>query len=357
MKWNPKPVIAAFVLLSAPMTSFAQTPGYLRYSEIMKMLEASDLNYRFVGFSELDTLKPEESGSVLFPEFVQHVKLPVVERSDSGINLTSFLVDSAVQVLTEDAERFYWDKKYKKARKKYEAALKLQPDAYFLELYIGDTFLMEDNPSTALEHYERAKLANPMDYRCYMFPASALMRLGRMEEALDSYISALVLKPRHKNLLLILEGFAPLLNVSIRNVEFVPKAVVFEKEGGVDIFVATEQDHGVWIGYATAKAAVLGEVEFRKRLTGDESKGWSSVFERQAIMTTMEFYLSGKADRSLEPIPQLDAIAQIAEGGYFGEYIVYEIASRMHPDVTLTLPDEARSRIRSFIEKYVVVKN
>ena len=48
-------------------------------------------------------------------------------------------------------------------------------------------------------------------------------------------------------------------------------------------------------------------------------------------------------------------ILTIMQDGYLSEFIIYEIASKMNPDIILQMPKDFQDRIREYVERYVVV--
>jgi len=67
-------------------------------------------------------------------------------------------------------------------------------------------------------------------------------------------------------------------------------------------------------------------------------------------------YLSLKKDNNVEQNEYLDRLAAIVKSDYIDGFILYEILSHLNSDVVLLMPQTVRDEVRSYINKYVIVR-
>ncbi|MBT5873151.1 MAG: tetratricopeptide repeat protein [Candidatus Latescibacteria bacterium] len=345
--------VALLVILALFNTTvgFAQENNIRSFGELLEIMEASEVMYNVTLFSELPDYDPLTSADELFPTLADHVEYPWVEEGDdTGYSLMTYPMDSLALQFLFEGEPFYQEDDFEKARSYYEKALKANDQFYVSYLHLGDTYLFSGDPETAITYYQRAAVLNPYDYRCFYYLANAMVRAGRKDEALASYISALSLKPRHENLLSTISNNQDFLDVVVMDVSFTPEALV-RKTGDQEVSLyLSESDNGIWMPYAFAKAVWLGEGGGRS-----DARTWSSQSELEAMVAVVDGYAGRLESGDIAPVPWLDRLSVLATNGWLSQYIIYEIGSRMNPDVTLTLNPDIRDSLREFIREHVVV--
>jgi hypothetical protein len=66
-------------------------------------------------------------------------------------------------------------------------------------------------------------------------------------------------------------------------------------------------------------------------------------------------YMSQRLTFEVKPKIEFERIFQTKEDGYFPQFLLYEIGSRMVPDVMIMADKEQRTKMKEFIRRYVVV--
>ncbi|HEY0093756.1 MAG TPA: tetratricopeptide repeat protein, partial [Archangium sp.] len=240
------------------------------------------------------------------------------------------------------------------AAKLYAQAAERCPRCYLVWLFRGDAALFGGNPTTALAHYDKAAQLNPNDYRAHFYRGSALVRLGRYEEARDAWAWSLVLNPRNP---IIRQFFQnnPSVGLAITGDVVVPRGIALQEEDGVVIHFDPDR-HPAWFAYANCKAIWLGEPSHRQELTGSTDHIFSSTEELECLASAASIYESqlrkGEEAREDSSLERLWAIIQDKKAT---ELVLFEMAARVHPQMTLTLDDEARERLHAYVLKYVLV--
>lgn len=346
-----KAVLLFLLALLNTTAGYGQENPIRSFGELLEIMEASEVTYNVTLFSDLPDFDPMTSADELFPSLAVHVEYPWVEQNDDrGYRLMGIPMDSLALRFLVEGEPFYQEDDFEKARTYYEKALEANDRFYVSYLHLGDTYLFSDDPETAITYYQRAGVLNPYDYRCFYYLANAMVKAGRKDEALEAYITALVLKPRHENLLSTISNYQDFLDVVVMDVSFTPETLV-RKTGDQEVSLyLSETDNGIWMPYAFAKAVWLGEGGGRT-----DARTWSSQSELEAIVAVVDGYAGRLESGDIAPVPWLDSLVKLATNGWLSQYIIYEIGSRMNPDVTLTLNPDIRDSIREFIQEHVVV--
>ena len=326
---------------------------FLSNSEIIKIMESSKTTYSITSTEELDNISISEFSKLYFPQLTHHVEYPLVVENDSSLYLKSFPFDSLAWKVLLRGEECYKDQDYEQALLYYKEAINLSENFYIAYLNAGDCHLMQNNFPEALSYYKKAYNINPYDYRCSFYQGTAYSKLEDYINAKKFYLNALVLKPRHTNLMNVLSSLSDKLEIDVNEQTFEPKALAKMEDGKVEIYLDLK-NNTVWMAYAFAKAIWLGEKEVRLKLSNDVDTKWNSIAEKQALLCLMENYINLLDDNKIQHDEYLDRIMNILEDGYLDEFVIYEIASKMNPDVVLQLPKNFQVRIKEYLEKYVI---
>jgi tetratricopeptide (TPR) repeat protein len=347
---RPAPTSATESASEAGRPASAGRPEILSPAEVMKRLEDSKVQYR---------LDPKDSppggwAEELWPLRVEPVEVPRVVIEDGHRVIHEWPENPQAQELINQAEEHYQARRYAEAAKLYEKAVAVCPDCYLARAYLGDAKLFAGDPAGALVDYQKATEINPDDYRLYYFQGSALARLGRLKEARDAFAWSLVLNPRNP----ILREFFQQnrgLGMAILDDVLVPRG--FAHEDGKAVAVEFDPDYGpAWLAFANCKALWLGEASHRKEMTGTTEIHFSSIEETECLASTVMVYASQKEKGEQGPTdPSLDRLMAVIQDGMVDELILFEMATRVHPQYTLTLDDEERQRLKAYVLQHVLL--
>jgi tetratricopeptide (TPR) repeat protein len=353
---------AIFLVLLGPV-AMANSPEadrgrrMLSPPEILEIVEKSDVMYNIVCPIEgLPDVNPANTAKNLFPLSAQPAEYPLLMTKDDGSTvLAEYPFSAEVSDMFNEAENLFTNGRYAEAIRSYQKIIDRSPDCYIAYAHIGDSYYKMKQHHQAIGYFDKAIEINPLDHRTFLYKADALMHLGRPDEAKAAYIHALSLRPRYWLALANLRHFADTLNVEVRTDLFQPKVFVRREKDAIGVYISDEQSLNVWLPYALAKAIWLGEPSHREPHLGDPTYRWSSAEETEALYSLITVYKTLKHLDATKPDPKLDLLEKITEAGDLPYFIGYEIASRISPHVTLTLPEEVRQSLREFIAKYVVV--
>ena len=78
--------------------------------------------------------------------------------------------------------------------------------------------------------------------------------------------------------------------------------------------------------------------------------------ERECLVNLLSVYVAHRGEKDAVDDDRLNRLEAIAKDHLLDALIIYELASRVSPQVVLTLSDEERSRVRTYVEKYVLTR-
>jgi tetratricopeptide (TPR) repeat protein len=350
--------IAAVLSLStlvAPVDGVKTTPHhkFLALQEIMKRMESSPVAYRLADVDKLTDVPVDSFIELLWPLQVRPARLPRIVREPSGRRtIAEWQMAPAAAPLLDEAEANYSKKDYAAAAEKYRAILELDPQFYLVHASLGDCALFSGDAKTALKHYQRAIQINPDDYRPHFYQGNALMALGRKKEAVDSFVDSLMLKPRNPILLDQLRSHAEQLGISVQPDLLAPKA--FVRKEGKAIAAYSDKDAPYWLGWAVCKAFWLGEASHREEMTGSPEPGWSTLEDMECLAALVGAYEIDAKKPGAVRNPAIERLEQVLKDGLAGAFVVYELGSRLDPQISLKIDLAFRDVLRRYIRKYVL---
>ncbi|MFP2929069.1 tetratricopeptide repeat protein [Pyxidicoccus sp. 3LG] len=327
-----------------------EEPPYLTPAQILKRLEESKVSYRVEGKDS----PPGGWAEQLWPQRVQVVEYPrvVVERGARVIR--DWPENPKARALLEEAEPHFQAKRYAEAAKLYARATEVCPDCYMAWNFRGDAAYFADDASTALGFYQKAIALNPEDHRSWFFQGNALAKLGRFDDALDSWAWCLVLSPRYPIIRQFFRTNAH-LGLVIRDDVIVPRGFAERVKDGVSIQFDPNHDPA-WLAFANCKALWLGEPSHRQEMTGTTDEHFTSVEELECLGSALVIHQGQKAQGKTEASdPTLDRLFAIAQDRMLQEAVLFEVGSRVHPQVVLTVEDAVRQRLKTYVLSHVLV--
>ena len=291
-------------------------------------------------------LRAEQVPELLWPRRVEPVPWPrLVAGPDGKAAVAPTPIPVAVAQLlalmrpTEDPELL-------RHRLAQLAELKRRhPRCHVLDRAAADALLALGRPEEALGAIDAALALDDVDATIHLRRAAVLCELGRFGDALDSLVTGLALGPRHPAAAKLLADYhAPLDNRTLA-APFAPRA--FPEQDGDDWTVhfvpgASPADEP-WLAYA------LTLLVHRAGLLGDDDADavWSPAGQRQALFALLQ------ADTGVDN-PQLRRLRRIAREGLFDQFLVYEIASRIDPNVPLRQSPQFRAAMRRYVARFIL---
>jgi tetratricopeptide (TPR) repeat protein len=347
-------VISATALAGDAVASrtSATRKAFLPPSDILKRLESSPVQIRISGIEQLQDVARGRLADETWKQLVQPVEYPRVKRKGTAITLESWPRPKAVEVTMEKAELAFQHKDYGEAATWYRKTLSIAPDFYIARAYLGDTHLFGGKgPKAAIAEYDQAIAANPDDYRLYFFRANAYRQLDDLQSSLSDLRRSLVLKPRNAVLLGALQKARGAMGRAEPEV-FVPRG--FVRREGDAISVYADIDRPEWLAWASCKAMWMTDEAHRKDMLGTTEYGWSTIEELECLGSLMGIYESRKASGEGPTDMRLERLRDIISDGLAPAFVVYELGSRVDPQIVLRLDDKFRGMMAQYVEKYVL---
>lgn len=292
---------------------------------------------------------------------------------DGEKTLVEWTIHPEAKKLLNEGETLYQAEKLDEAAEKYKAALAVDPQAVSGYYFYGDTLLFGKNDNAgALEQYRKGIALDPTMPSGHFFASTALVRLGRADEAREEIIQALTYHPSYDAIWRIADASVSRWNARpIVRHRFQPPAgfLGIKTEEGIEIYIGP---NGEWAGYALCKAAWANEPQFEKSRGG--TGGWSLEEERACVLSqvmaayntaeanlTEERKQAGKegetpGEEILAAMPELERyLFEVGKAKLLDGYVLFEIIGQQCPMAMSMLPDEAKQQLDSYIRKYVIV--
>lgn len=334
-----------------PRKEPAQRP-FMLPGDILRRLRESPVELRIAGIETLSDVGRGRLADETWKQVIQPIEYPRVSRKNGLITLEPWPRPSQIEAPMAKAEDCFQKQKYAEAAVWYRRTLALAPDFYIAHAYLGDTHLFGDvGPREAIAEYDRAIAANPDDYRLYFFRATAHRHLFENEEMLADLRRSLVLKPRNAILLGALQRAHGTMGRAEPEV-FVPRAFVRKEGEALSIYADTERPE--WLAWAACKALWMVDAEHRQDMLGSPRYGWSTLEELECLGSLMTVYETRRAKGQGPTDDRLDVLHDIIIDGLAPAFVIYELGSRVDPQIVLRLDESFRKMMARYVEKYVL---
>ncbi|HEV7516728.1 MAG TPA: tetratricopeptide repeat protein [Thermoanaerobaculia bacterium] len=234
--------------------------------------------------------------------------------------------------------------------------------------------------AAAGEIYRQALKLDPTLPQAHRFLADVLAKLGRVSQAQDEYVKALVYDPSSDG---AREGLAALgakAGFTLARHELLPPegALGEAEEGRVPIALGPEQKQ--WVPYFLCKAVWRNEPAYRGRRLGKEGEGvysWTVQEEAECLVSYLVGNLSAteteiqEAARKARPDappaevpveqvlaaapPLLRHLKEVADAKLLPGYALFAVLGRRCPAAIAVLPDRAQADLERYIRRFVIV--
>lgn len=303
-------------------------------AEIFEMLEKSTLNY------ELNTLDEE----ILAKDQTFNLNSADFYRKSDNSSLKTIKIELSSEAfkIKEEAEKYFEQKDYTKAREFYEKVLKIHPEYSKILTYIGQTYLSEGQEKKAVEYFKKAIENNYIDYMAHWFLGKYYLKKNQLVKALDEIVIAHILNRNHK---LILDDLVKVLQKSgytYENWTFTPQIKISSNDQKL-VKVDYKKE---WLGYALVKALWKYEPNYKESM-GVASNELSMLEEREALFN---LYAGNVDNKILKQTPFITLVNSL-DHKQLDEFILYEIFIVENPFIAYQFPEEIISNIKNYIIK------
>lgn len=352
------------LLLSLAFAAIAGADDLLGPADYLKILMESKLSYNMrsepakTPVAEMQCPRREPSMRVI--------------AEGKGKKLVPWVVKPEAMKLILEGEKLYEQKDFAGASENYKAAIDIDPEAMLAYLFYGDTLLLGvDDPASALVQYRKGIALDPTIPSGHLFASTALVRLGRPDEAREEIVQALLYYPGYEAVWKVADhperwNAKPI----VRHKFEVPAGYLGAKgSNGIDLYAG---EGTKWLGYTICKAVWANEKKFAKKHKAD---GWSIEEEQACVLNQLmgdyngtEARLveakkkNGEADpkvteaeviAALDPLPR--HLWDVAHDHMLEGYISFEIIGQHCPLAMSMMTDETKAAVEKYLRKYVIV--
>jgi len=89
-------------------------------------------------------------------------------------------------------------------------------------------------------------------------------------------------------------------------------------------------------------------------MTGTAAPGWSTLEDMECLGALATAYASGRAEKKAEPDPALETVERVIKDYMGGALVVYELGSRVDPQIGLKIDPKFQDLYRRYVRKYVL---
>jgi len=343
------------VVLSLVIAGIASADDALGVADYLKIISDSKLHYR-IGtepakhpVKTLDCDRRDESTRL------------VTEGGQK--KLVSWMVKPEAQKLLAEGEKFWGQNNYAAASGKYKAAIDADPEAIAGYFFYGDALLFGANdPASALVQYRKGLALDPTMPSGHFFAQTALVRLGRSDDAREEIVKALTYYPGYEAIWKIANMPQRWNAKQVVRYKFEPPAGMLgekDKKDTIEVFPGKDMQ---WLGYAICKAAFANESRFAKE-HGDG--GWSMQEEQACVVSQLESDYNKTASKLGDKAKHEEIIAaldpfdrhlwDVGKAGLLPGYIYFEIIGQHCPLAMSMMDEESKAQVEQYIRKYVIV--
>lgn len=275
-----------------------------------------------------------------------------VETEDK-ITINEFQVSDSAKYYYNLAESEYQGKNLDKARFYYLKALKVQPDFYYVQKYVGQTYSFQNNIDLAIFWYEKAIQNNSMDYMAHWFLADSYFQKGDETKALSEITMAKILDRNNRLIDKSLNKILLDKRMDTTSWIFTPQ---YELKAISDREVDISYD-GDWIGYGMAKAATIYNLTLMDAF-GDDTSDFNIPQQAYCLLVQYQGYLNTKKGEkkkdkkhALYSEITLAKLEKAVKKEFILEFIYFEIILPKHPEYVYTLPTKELEKIQEYLIK------
>jgi tetratricopeptide (TPR) repeat protein len=255
--------------------------------------------------------------------------------------------------LVNEAESYFAQRNFGEALKKYQAAMKADPQLSFAWVGAGDCYYMQQDWANAESLFRRATEIEPRNSHAWRYLADTLFYLGKFDAAEAALLSAIVADPsQHPNWIKL---------ASIRERQGMPlKRLALER--GVRVVVKEDGNYNVNIDEPADKnketpdfgmRLMLGVVEVNLREKNKAAQAWDIELTswREALQVADELKASTGKDLSDPALRQIQAMAR--DGQLEPAILILMFRQSYRPALEAWVAAHPRG-VKEFIDRYGV---
>ncbi|HEX3553244.1 MAG TPA: tetratricopeptide repeat protein [Thermoanaerobaculia bacterium] len=306
-------------------------------------------------------------------------------RDEHGVvSLKAWEPDAKAAPFFKEAESSLAARRLDQAADAYAKGLALSPDYGPGWVNAGDVQFARKDYAGALGFYRKALTLDSSLAQAHHFAADSLFKLGRLSEAEDEYVQALVYDPSYEEVWRSLAVVGPRAGLTAhRPAISTPAGAIGDNvDGKVEIGVADPE----WLPYLNCKAVWRHEDAYRKAkvaavpqrysrslTVAGTTYPWSVAEEAECLRAYVAGNLSATAAR-LEPggksgqaagvsrekvlaaAPELvRTLVQVEDADLLDGFILFALFGQRCPMAVALFSDAERSQMERFVRKFVII--
>ena len=260
-----------------------------------------------------------------------------------------------------DGEIAYVHGDFRSAAAAYQRALEADPKLYEAALFAGDMSFKLDLNNKAAEWYARAVQINPDRETAYRYSATPFLKQGKLEEARQRYIEAVIAEPYNRLTWSGLGQWADAAGVTLAHPRVeIPTSVTPLKDGNMTIKLdpklTDDKDGsglGSWIFYGIHRSA-WAMSKFAEVYPKEKTYRHSLREEFEALSGVVEAVKQRQKDKKIKELDaSLTNLVKLSDEGLLEPFILFALADAGISRDYDGYRKENRDKLRRYLVQYV----
>lgn len=241
--------------------------------------------------------------------------------------------------------------KYKKARKQFKSAIKIDPNFHKVKLFLGDSYFMTKDYEKAAEYFVELLKVNPIDFKASLFLADSYWKMGKLNLAKQYLVRSLIFNVRNGESWGKLRRLGDLMGFTVSEDRLVPLTIFDDKSKSIKV------NSEAWTHYGTCKSVWKKDNKFFTNKTGLKNYKHTIAEEVECAINLVEGLEADKRNGKNVKIP--DSIrrlqAVIAKNQLYN-LVLMELFLPQDPIMAASLNEKQLTDLTHYVEKYILVK-
>jgi tetratricopeptide (TPR) repeat protein len=268
-----------------------------------------------------------------------------------------------VQAVMQEGEAAFAKGDMDAAIAAYSRALELDPKEYDAALFIGDVYFKKKDHEQADKWFSRAAAIDPNRETAYRYWGDDLVAQGRVSEAKEQFVSAIVAQPYDQRSWMGLSQWAKSQKMMLGHPRIVsPNQIEDKGKNQTNITIdpstllggAKKDGTDAWFSY-TLFRAVWHTEKFQKEFPAEKEYRHSlpeEVDGFQGVVNSVKEKIKKKEIQQLDPA--LAILVKLSDEGLLESYILISRADKGISQDYPTYRDAHREKIRQYITEWII---
>lgn len=331
-----------------------QPISFLKPNEINAILQNSSTVYRVVENMSVPEVAPTEVLRAHHPRAPQRLDpFLEVEKAEGKLILRSRMPEGELRTIFRRAGEAFARQNYELARRLYAQAILIEPQYFKGYTYLGNTLHFLGRFVEAQSAFRRALKLNPYDYQANLFLGDTLHQLGAYSQAKHALTLAYILNPENPVVTERLKSTLAKLSMSVRRPRILP-TVSIEAMPEKEVRIYLDREEGDrWLAFASCMACWEFEKGCQGRATANEDPLRLSMYRECLLNHVASTIQKMQSDKIVQAEDQI--LFRAVQEGYLEAIVFWEVIASRSPAIISLLPEELRSAIASYIQRYVFI--